>query len=160
MNERIINQFNDHKTNLNGEKLQVLVLPSEEFSEGISLFNVRRIIIGDLSVKREVPSWSLLKQRIGRALRFCGHKHLPEDKRKLRIDLFISHILKDDEEGRSVLLDAVPEFHNKENNIEAVLNCKTLDEMKLDIIKQQYEEFEEGAAKFIQRHSIDHGMYY
>jgi hypothetical protein len=71
-------------SNLRGEEAGlVFVATAEDFSEGVSFMNVRRIILaargstdrhpaGDLSPGLVVPSWSLVKQRVGRALRPGG----------------------------------------------------------------------------------------
>ena len=56
--------------------------------------NVRQLILGDMSQGliegKGKPSWGVMKQRIGRALRLCSHKNLPEKERKLNVTLYVA----------------------------------------------------------------------
>ena len=69
---------------------RVLVAVAEEYSEGVSFLNVRRIILADLSSGTNRPSWSLIKQRIARALRACSHQALPPELRTLWVSIFVA----------------------------------------------------------------------
>lgn len=82
--------FNDAEANVRGERHRVFVAPAEEFSEGVSFRNVRRIVLADLSPGLQRPQWSLVKQRVARALRTCSHTELPVAERELAIDLFVA----------------------------------------------------------------------
>tara|TARA_B100000405_G_scaffold55348_1_gene37319 strand:+ start:1160 stop:3103 length:1944 start_codon:yes stop_codon:yes gene_type:complete len=84
-----IRKFNDIE-NKRGENIQCIILDSAEFSEGVSLQNVRQLILADLGEGLKDPSWGRVKQRIGRALRFCSHAKLPESERLLEVYLYIS----------------------------------------------------------------------
>ncbi len=70
--------------NINGSKLKILLL-SPSAKEGISLFNVRQAHILD-------PYWNVsrLSQIIGRASRYCSHKALPYDERKLSVYIYLA----------------------------------------------------------------------
>jgi hypothetical protein len=68
----------------------VLVAAAEEFSLGINLIGVRRIVLADLSPGVEVPAAALVWQRLGRALRACSHHGLPPHMRTLAVDLFVA----------------------------------------------------------------------
>jgi len=93
VNEDIRTAFNA-KSNIRGADIQVLILDSRDFSEGVSLLNVRHIILADMSPGfaegKTTPSWGRMKQRVGRALRFCSHSDLPQSERQLKISLYIS----------------------------------------------------------------------
>jgi len=70
--------------NINGSKLKVLLL-SPSSKEGISLFNVRQAHILE-------PYWnqSRISQIIGRASRYCAHKGLPEEKRVVKVYIYLA----------------------------------------------------------------------
>jgi len=81
--EEIKTLFN-RMNNINGSKLKVLLL-SSSVKEGISLFNVRQVHILE-------PYWNmkLIEQVLGRAQRTCAHRFLPEDKRNLKVFIYIA----------------------------------------------------------------------
>ena len=96
-NAKAIDNFNNDisnnaniPVNINGGIHKVIVLESEIAKESISLFNVRLIIMADVSPRHENPKWSTFKQRAARALRMCGHEGLTDKKKKLRIRLVLS----------------------------------------------------------------------
>ena len=70
--------------NLNGSKLKI-ILGSSSIKEGVSFKGVRQVHIID-------PYWNLprLEQVIGRASRFCSHKDLPEEKRNVKVYIYLS----------------------------------------------------------------------
>jgi SNF2 family DNA or RNA helicase len=72
------------KDNLTGKKIKIL-LGSPSISVGVSLFSVRQVHILE-------PYWnqSKLDQAIGRASRFCSHMTLPEEKRKVKVYIYIA----------------------------------------------------------------------
>lgn len=89
--------------NIDGKRHTVMIADSEEFGEGTSFMEVRRIIMVGLvpppvpatpcpveAVRLTRPSWAAMKQRFGRALRCCSHARLPAGLRNLRCDLYIS----------------------------------------------------------------------
>jgi len=79
----IYNIFN-MKENITGSKIKIL-LGSPSIKEGISLKEVRQVHIIE-------PYWNMsrLQQVIGRANRFCSHKELPEDKRNVKVYIYIA----------------------------------------------------------------------
>lgn len=70
--------------NLNGNKIKLILLSSAA-KEGISLHAVRQGHILE-------PYWNIsrLKQIIGRAVRYCSHKDLSEEKRIVRIYIYVA----------------------------------------------------------------------
>lgn len=86
-NNQKIRCFNDVK-NSKGEQIQVLIA-NEEHNEGLSTFDVRRIILVDQTGSNEPGSLALMRQRLARALRMCSHTRLPEDDRILHMDLYV-----------------------------------------------------------------------
>lgn len=83
LKEEIKSVYNQ-KNNLNGSKLKVLIL-SPAAKEGISLAGVRQAHILE-------PYWNMarLQQIIGRGSRFCSHKDLPEEKRNIKVYIYIA----------------------------------------------------------------------
>jgi hypothetical protein len=69
--ERTLAAFNDPE-NRRGENMRVMMVDAKFYSEGVSFKDVRRVVLADVP-----PDWAAYKQRLGRALRFCGHKNLP-----------------------------------------------------------------------------------
>ena len=138
--------------------MKVLILNSQVFSEGVSFENVRYLILGDLSpllhnaLKPNI-SWAVLKQRIGRALRFCSHKDIEDPKdRVLQVLLFLT-----------VLPETLPPEiceKNKRKNI-----CKkeyktfmTNDEKKYDLVLKDIDKSEDIMKK-LETASIDADLY-
>lgn len=72
------------KDNIKGGKIKI-VLGSPAIKEGVSFKNIRQVHIME-------PYWNLarLAQVIGRASRFCSHKDLPEEKRLVRVYIYIA----------------------------------------------------------------------
>lgn len=93
-NNKRIAAFNDPIRNVDpvvtGFTHRVLVAVAEEFGEGVSFRNVRRVILADLSPGTDKPSFALLQQRIGRALRACSHAELPPHLRRLDVELYVA----------------------------------------------------------------------
>ena len=72
------------KENLSGSKLK-LILGSSSIKEGVSFAGVRQVHILD-------PYWNIprLEQVIGRASRFCSHKDLEEEKRDVKVYVYLA----------------------------------------------------------------------
>lgn len=72
------------KENLNGSKLKI-ILGSPSIKEGVSLTGVRQVHVLE-------PYWnqSRLDQVIGRASRFCSHKDLEENKRNVKVYIYVA----------------------------------------------------------------------
>lgn len=76
----VVNQM----SNMNGSKIKVMLLtPSAR--EGVSFYNMQQVHILE-------PYWnkSRLDQIIGRAIRFCSHKNMPEEKRMVKVYIYIA----------------------------------------------------------------------
>ena len=155
--ELVISKFND-VSNMRGEKHQLIVLPSENYSEGISLYGVRQIILPDISIDKKEPTWALLKQRIGRALRLCSHHKYKDGRlilgaaeRTLNIKLYVATL-----PDASILKAAIPVLTDAQ--ADQIAGAQTMDQAKLDIVRGQYVEFED-AQDFIRKNSIEYGMW-
>ena len=74
----------NQSSNYNGSKLRI-ILGSPSTKEGISFMNVRQVHILE-------PYWnySRILQIIGRAVRHCSHKELPEEKRNVKVYIYIA----------------------------------------------------------------------
>ena len=71
--------FNDAQSNVDGKYIRIFI-GDDKFAEGVSLFNTRHVHIF------EPPySFQTENQIIGRAIRMCGHKELPGNKRNVRV---------------------------------------------------------------------------
>ena len=83
LREKIKTIFNKNE-NENGSLIKIIV-GSPSTKEGISLLRVRQVHIME-------PHWnfSRIKQIIGRAVRFCSHKDLSEDKRIVDVYMYLS----------------------------------------------------------------------
>jgi superfamily II DNA or RNA helicase len=81
--EEIKAVFNQ-KANYNGSKLRIILL-SPSGKEGLSLRNVRQI-----HILEPYWNWSRMLQIIGRGIRYCSHKDLPEEKRKVNVYIYLS----------------------------------------------------------------------
>lgn len=81
--EEIRNIYNQ-KLNINGSKLKIILFSSSG-KEGWSAMNVQQIHILE-------PYWndSRLAQIIGRGVRYCSHKNLPEDKRFVKVYIYLA----------------------------------------------------------------------
>jgi hypothetical protein len=83
--ERLKDVFNT-KANQNGSKLKI-ILGSPAIKEGVSLLRLRQIHIIE-------PYWNMsrLEQVIGRGIRFCSHKDVDKDMRKVKVYIYIATI--------------------------------------------------------------------
>ena len=81
--ENIKNIFNQ-KENINGHKLKI-IYGSVSTREGYSFYSVQQVHILE-------PYWNLMrmKQIIGRAVRYCSHKDLPEEKRLVKVYIYVA----------------------------------------------------------------------
>ena len=79
----IRNVYNQKK-NIDGSQIKIL-LGSSAIKEGVSLLNVRQAHIID-----GYWNWNKIKQIIGRVSRFCSHKELPEERRMVKVYLYLA----------------------------------------------------------------------
>lgn len=105
--------FNASNNN-HGERYRVILLTAEKHSEGITLKNTRRLILADLSPGNVRPRWTLVQQRMGRALRMCQHNALQPQDRTLSIEVFVV-----------------------KHNLDSYGFPKTLDQEKYDIVRAE-----------------------
>lgn len=79
-----IREVYNRTDNLYGNKLKV-ILGSPSIKEGVSLKAVQYVHVLE-------PYWNIsrLEQVVGRASRFCSHKDLPEDKRLVRVYVYVA----------------------------------------------------------------------
>ena len=123
--------------NIDGSIIKVILLSSAG-AEGISLFNMRQVIILE-------PNWDeeLIKQIIGRAIRQCSHKDLPKDKRLVDVyrlklfktngesatDFYIENLAMEKQNLKDSFLDALKEvavdcqLFKTHNMLEKKYNC-------------------------------------
>lgn len=75
--------FNQY-SNKNGSKIKI-ICGTPSISEGVSLLSVRQVHLLE-------PYWnqSKIDQIIGRAIRYCSHKYLEEDKRIVNVYVYIA----------------------------------------------------------------------
>ena len=141
-NDMLKGKFN-HPSNIRGEKIQVLILDTKTYSEGINLMNVRHIILADFGPKlptgRNRPTWGKLKQRMGRALRFCSHADLPAKEQTLQLSMYVTVV---DEVARSSIGSGF----------------MTIEEQKLAMIVKQLPLVEDAMCA-LEKISIDAKLY-
>jgi len=79
-----IKEIFNRKSNANGSKLKI-ILGSPAIKEGVTLLRVQQVHILE-------PYWnqSRVEQVIGRAIRYCSHKDVPEEKRSVRVYIYIA----------------------------------------------------------------------
>jgi len=81
--EMIRNVFN-HPDNVNGSKIKIII-GSPAIKEGVTLLRVKYVHVLE-------PYWNMSRyeQVIGRAIRFCSHKDIEKDKRKVKVYLYLA----------------------------------------------------------------------
>jgi SNF2 family DNA or RNA helicase len=81
--EMIRNVFN-HPDNVNGSKIKIII-GSPAIKEGVTLLRVKYVHVLE-------PYWNMSRyeQVIGRAIRFCSHKDVEKDKRKVKVYLYLA----------------------------------------------------------------------
>jgi len=90
--KELIKDFFNKKENADGSLIKVL-LGSPSIKEGISLLRVKQVHIME-------PYWNMsrLEQVIGRAIRFCSHKDVPLNERKVEVYIYIAVGNQNDED--------------------------------------------------------------
>lgn len=90
--KELIKDFFNKKENVDGSMIKVL-LGSPSIKEGVSLLRVKQVHIME-------PYWNMsrLEQVIGRAIRFCSHKDVPLNERKVEVYIYIAVGNKDEDE--------------------------------------------------------------
>ncbi|AHC54842.1 D6/D11-like helicase [Tunisvirus fontaine2] len=94
--ERVVKAFNRPK-NADGSVIQVMI-GSKSIAEGVSLLRVRQVHIIDPFFNS-----STIEQAIGRAVRFCSQKDLPEGERDVQVWLYRAR----GEHGRKLVDDKI-----------------------------------------------------
>lgn len=77
-------RYND-ENNKNGERVRIAIVDAQQYEAGTSFFGVRHLLLVDVPV-----TWASWMQRIGRALRFCGHNNLESASRTVSIVMFVA----------------------------------------------------------------------
>lgn len=80
--------------NKTGDEIRVAIVNAQFYESGVSFYGVRHLLLVDVPMK-----WSGWMQRMGRALRFCGHNNLPPEDRTVDIVMFVAH-RADDPSGK------------------------------------------------------------
>jgi hypothetical protein len=75
------------RDNVDGSKVRVVIAESTAYEAGVSFLGVRRLVLVDVPM-----TWASSMQRIGRALRFCGHEWLPKDEKTVELKVFVAKI--------------------------------------------------------------------
>jgi hypothetical protein len=85
----IQNQLPDDLDQLHGKVVKLMMI-TQSGAEGISLKNVRRVLITE-------PFWNNVRisQVIGRAVRTCSHEQLPVDERNVQVFMYIMKFTKE-----------------------------------------------------------------
>jgi hypothetical protein len=151
----LIAQFNK-ADNSRGDKQKIILLNSENYTEGVSLYDCRLIILGDLSIDRTYPSWALMTQRLARALRMCRHVNLPERERTLETRLYVTVMPDEAQIRREITNKKLPDIPDDE--IDQIMSARTVDEEKLAIIEQQ-RDITVKAMRLLGNMSIDRGYW-
>jgi len=136
MSKGLIDKFNG--VSAAAASTSVLIMDSRDFSEGISLKKVRRLVLADITPgvstdKSNALNWAKVKQRMARAVRLCSHDQLSEGKRNVGIYIYVSTL-----------------GHGQD---------KTLDEKKYDVVMKSYAEIEKKMCE-LETASIEGPAYY
>jgi superfamily II DNA or RNA helicase len=117
--------------NLDASKLQILLL-SPSAKEGLSLFGVRQA-----HILENYWNWSRMLQIIGRGSRYCSHKDLPEEKRNIKVYVYLA-IHPDEKESVD---EHIFNLAKKKNNLinyfeeaikEAAVDCELFKNANID----------------------------
>lgn len=71
--EELLRVFNSAE-NARGKLIKVLLVDAKFYAVGISFLDIRTFWLADMA-----RSYADYLQRVGRVIRFCGHRHLPRD---------------------------------------------------------------------------------
>lgn len=131
--ERLKDVFN-MQSNQNGSKLKI-VLGSPAIKEGVSLLRVRQIHIIE-------PYWNMsrLEQVIGRGIRFCSHKDVDIEKRKVNVYIYIASIPT---ELREKEKETIPDKNDRTVTVDEHIYNMALAKKKLS---DEFEEIIKDAA--------------
>jgi superfamily II DNA or RNA helicase len=101
----------NQKSNLNGSKLKILIL-SPAATAGISLLGVRQA-----HILEPTWNWSKMQQIIGRGSRFCSHKDLPEEKRKIKVYIYLAVRPEYDEDLEETVDEYISDMAKQKNKL-------------------------------------------
>jgi hypothetical protein len=93
-----IRRIFNSRENDNAEKIQIII-GSPAIKSGVNLTRIR-----DVHVLSPYWNWSHLQQVIGRAIRFCSHKTLPKELRRVEIYIYCA-ITADYRDGDKITID-------------------------------------------------------
>lgn len=102
--DTILEQLPDDRDQLYGKLVKIMMI-TQSGAEGISLKNVRRVLITEYF-------WNAVRinQVIGRAVRTCSHQLLPKEDQNVGVFLYIMKLTKDQ-------LDKNPTLRKKDNEL-------------------------------------------
>lgn len=120
LREEIKAVFNQ-KNNYNGSKIKIII-GSPSSKEGISFYNVQQIHILE-------PYWnfSRMLQIIGRGVRYCSHKNLPEEKRKVKIYVYLATHPEEEESIDEYIMNLAIKKHKLITQFETALKESAVD---------------------------------
>lgn len=124
----------------------MLVADTKKFSEGISFFNVDRIIM-----LNPPPSYKDYLQQVGRALRACRHSSAGHT---VHADIYVSIINQASAEHLLALL-----AKHTRTQITKHVPDKTADELVLDRLESEKNMVQEFMHKHFETAAIDRGLY-
>ncbi|KAL1523659.1 hypothetical protein AB1Y20_018594 [Prymnesium parvum] len=78
----------------------LMIADAKECGEGVSFFGVRRLLLADVPSTAEE-----FVQRIGRAVRFLGHAHLPDTERHVEMRLYVATCKGDESTADEILVE-------------------------------------------------------
>jgi superfamily II DNA/RNA helicase len=128
--EACVRERFDASDNTQGNKLKILILNAEEYSEGIDFKDVRAVVMVDVP-----ESWAKLKQRVGRAARQCSHIRLSKDKWKVQTFVLCATL--------------PPKVHFKSGQEIDLSSVPTVDEQTLVRVMAQRAVIEEKSCELV-----------
>lgn len=129
-------------------EIRVLVADTQKFSEGISFFDVDRIVL-----LNPPPTYKDYLQQVGRALRACRHSSKDHT---VHVDIYVSIINKASAEQ---LVDLLLKHGRSKKPITTKIPDKTADEVVLTRLEAEKDQVNAFFAQHFERTAIDAGLY-
>lgn len=123
-------------SNIDGSKLKVLLL-SPSAKEGLSLYNVQQA-----HIMESYWNSSRIQQIIGRGSRFCSHRYLPEDQRKLKVFIYLATHENENETIDQYIAKLALQKYNLINEFEMAMKEVAID-CKLNLAGNSFPELGE-----------------
>jgi hypothetical protein len=121
--DTILSQLPDDKNQMYGKLVKIMMI-TQSGAEGISLKNVRRVLITEYF-------WNAVRinQVIGRAVRTCSHQLLPKEDQNVGVFLYIMKLTKEQ-------LDKNPTLRKKDNELTTDQHILALANKKEEVINK------------------------